>query len=320
MSRYNTFREFYEEALRPDLEMIDEKRKKVNRHVFTILIITATVITTEILLIPSSMDILRVIIPVLTGITGVILIGIFSKSYRAEYKNKIISRLANFVDEGLIYTHDGSVAYAEFVNSDIFPLPCDRFKGEDHFSGKIGKTDIEMSEVLAERRNTTGTGSDNKEEYTTIFRGLFIIADFNKHFKTRTVVLPDTAEKMFGKFGQTLQSISFSRGKLIRLEDPEFEKAFCVYGDDPVEARYILTPALMQRIVNFKRKWNTRIFLSFLNSKVYIAIRMNKNLFEMRPFKPLADYAFMKNNLRFLILLTEIVEDLNLNTRIWTKA
>lgn len=52
---------------------------------------------------------------------------------------------------------------------------------------------------------------------------------------------------------------------------------------------------------------------------VYLAINMNKNLFEMRIFKPVADYAFMEENLRFLILLTEIVDDLNLNTRIWTK-
>lgn len=62
-----------------------------------------------------------------------------------------------------------------------------------------------------------------------------------------------------------------------------------------------------------------RISLSFCDSKVYIAINMNKNLFETRLFKPLNDYDFIEENLRFLILITEIVEDLNLNTRIWTK-
>jgi len=46
---------------------------------------------------------------------------------------------------------------------------------------------------------------------------------------------------------------------------------------------------------------------------------VNKNLFEARIFRPVADYSFMEENLRFLILLTGIVEDLNLNTRIWTK-
>ena len=75
----------------------------------------------------------------------------------------------------------------------------------------------------------------------------------------------------------------------------------------------------MKRILDFKRKWNKKIYLSFHNSKVYIAISMNKNLFEARLFKTVVDYKFIEENIRFLILLTEIVDDLNLNTRIWTK-
>lgn len=66
----------------------------------------------------------------------------------------------------------------------------------------------------------------------------------------------------------------------------------------------------MERILAFKKKWNTRVYLSFLDSKVYIAISMYKNLFELRTFKPAADYPFLEESMRFLILLTEMVEDL----------
>jgi hypothetical protein len=319
MNKYNDFREFYEKELLPELEIIDSKRKKNNSRAVTILLLTAVLIIAEVLLIPAGLEALKIIIPVMTGIVGLVLTGVLSENYRPEYKTKIIARIANYVDEGLSYSPDGSVARSEFENSGIFPVSCDRFKGEDHFRGMIGKTAIEFSEVTAEDKHTTADKSGTKEEYIIIFKGLFIIADFNKNFKTRTVVLPDTAEKLFGKFGQSLQSISTGRGAFIRLEDPVFEKEFVVYGDDQVEARYILTPALMQRIVNFKRKWNTAVYLSFRDSKVYIAIRMFKNLFEARLFKPVANYSFIENNLRFLTLLTEIVEDLNLNTRIWTK-
>ncbi len=318
MSEYKDFREFYEQELLPDLEIIDRKRKKVDRRVITVLLITVAVIIVELSLIPKTNDI-RIVVPIITGIIGFIIISVFSKSYRQEYKNRIITRITAFVDEGLTYTPEGTIAKSEFVKSEIFPLSCDSFKGEDHFRGKLGKTDIEFSEVVARHKNKRRSGSGTKNDYTLIFRGLFIIADFNKHFRTHTVVLPDAAERLFGKFGQKLQSISPGRGELIRLEDPVFEKEFCVYGDDQVESRYILTPALMQRILTFKRKWNTTVYLSFLDSKVYIAIRMFKNLFETRLFKSVVDYSFMEDNLRFLILLTEIVDDLNLNTRIWTK-
>jgi hypothetical protein len=183
----------------------------------------------------------------------------------------------------------------------------------------LGKTAVEFSEVIAKHKTSSGTGSDRKDKYTTIFKGIFFLADFNKHFQGHTVVLPDTAERMLGKFGQRLQRMS-SRGELVRLEDPEFEKEFCVYSDDQVEARYILSTSLMQRILEFRRKWNTKVSLSFRDSKVYIAIRMNRNLFETRLFKSIVDYKFIEKNTYFLTLLTDIVEDLNLNTRIWTKT
>ena len=178
---------------------------------------------------------------------------------------------------------------------------------------------VEFSEVVARHKTTSGTGSKRQTHYTTIFKGIFFVADFNKHFKTHTIVLPDTAEKLFGKFGQSLQSMNKTRGELIKLEDPEFEKEFCVYGDDQVEARYILTPALVRSILEFKKKWNTKIYLSFVDSKVYIAISLKKNLFETRLFKSIVDYTFIEENVKYLILLIGIVEDLNLNTRIWTK-
>lgn len=319
MGIYKDFREFYETTLRPDLEIIDRERKMVNRRVFRVLLITAVLIILEILLIPPRADMLKAMVPMLTGFAGLVMTGVVSKNYRKQYKSKIISRITNFLDEGMVYTPDAMIPVSEFLKSGIFSLSVDSYTGEDHFTGKIGKTDIEFSEVTAKHLNTTQSGQGNKQEYVIIFNGVFLIADFNKHFLTNTLVLPDTAEKLFGKFGQTLQSIGAGKKKLVRLENPEFEKEFCVYADDQVEARYILTPSLMERILAYKRKWKSKISLSFCDSKVYVAVNMNKNLFETRIFKPLADYSFMEENLRFLILLTEIVEDLNLNTRIWTK-
>lgn len=318
MSQLKNFREFYESTLRPELEIIDNERRKVNHRVITAVTVTLASVVLELILIPSG-TMLKGALPMVTAFAGLVTAGVLSKNYRKEFKSKIISKITGFLDEGLTYNPDGLIPPSEFLKSELFQLSCDSYSGEDHFRGKIGKTDIEFSEITAKHKNTSTSGSSQKEEYITIFSGLFIIADFNKHFKTRTIVLPDTAEKLFGKFGQTLQSISMGRGKLVRLEDPVFEKEFCVYGDDQVEARYILTPALMERIVAFKRKWGKQMSLSFIDSKVYLAINMNKNLFETRVFKPVADYSFMEENLRFLILLTDIVEDLNLNTRIWTK-
>lgn len=319
MSNYKDFKEFYETKLLSDLKLLDADRKKVDRRVSLIFILALVVIIIEVKLIPSSIGYWKGIIQLITGFAGFILISLTSKEYRLNFKTKIIAKITGFVDESLTYLPEGSVSRDEFVKSAIFQKSCNSFKGEDHIQGKMGKTAIEFSEVVARHKTTTGTGSNRKTNYVTIFKGIFFVADFNKHFKTRILVLPDTAEKLLGKLGQKFQSMSFTRGELIKLEDPEFEKEFCVYGDDQVESRYILSTSLMRRILEFKKKWDTKIYLSFVDSKVYIAISLKKNLFETRLFKTIVDYSFIEENVKYLILLTSIVEDLNLNTRIWTK-
>ena len=314
MSAHASFKEFYEAKLLPDLKILDKERKQVDRRVLLIGLIAVILIV----IIGRFRGSATFYFQIVLGVFAAIVISVTSKKYRLNFKNKIVLKIAAFVDENLVYSPEGFVSREEFTNSAIFQKYCNSFTGEDHFKGKIGKTAIEFSEVVGRHKTTSGSGSKRKEQYTTIFKGVFFVADFNKNFSGYTLVLPDTAEKMLGKFGQNLQAFS-SRGELIKLEDPEFEKEFCVYASDQVEARYILSPSLMLRIVEFKRKWNTKVYLSFRDSKVYIAIKLDKNLFETRLFKSIVDYNFIEANIRFLILLTGIVEDLNLNTRIWTK-
>lgn len=318
MKNYRDFREFYDKVLLPELQIIEADRKRILRIVIITLAVAASLILAAILLIPSDAEPFRVIVPILTGIAGLITISIVSKDYRAEFKTRIISKITGFIDSGLVYTPGGRIPRSVFVNSRIFRESCDRYKGEDHFKGRIGKTDIEFSEVDAKQKNPSGKSGSNNQ-YSTFFKGIFVVAEFNKHFKTHTLVLPDTAEKLFGSFGRNLQAASIGRGSLVRLENPLFEREFCVYGEDQVEARYILTPSMMERILAFKERWNTTVYLSFFDSKVYIAIRMSKNLFESRLYRSVVDYGFIEENLKFLELLTGIVDDLNLNTRIWTK-
>jgi hypothetical protein len=191
----------------------------------------------------------------------------------------------------------------------------DSYKGEDHVSGKIGETIIEFSELNT--TYTTGTGKNRRT--VTVFKGVFFVADFNKKFKTETFVFLDTAERLFGFLGKKLQKMTSSseRGELVSLEDPEFEKEFVVYGKDQIESRYILSTSLMQRIMNFKRKTGKDLSMSFVNNHIYIAIPYSKNLFEPRVFKTIIDLEPIQEYYEDIKLMVDVVEDLNLNLRIW---
>jgi hypothetical protein len=258
---------------------------------------------------------------VLGGIIFAMVYGRMIKGFVAEFKDRIIGKIVQFVEPGLSYHKNDCIRQPAYMSSKIFLTRPDRYKGEDLVRGMIGATAIEFSEIHSEYRSvSTDSKGRRRETWHTIFRGIFFSADFNKHFHGETVVLPDRAEKLFGRLGQALQSMNIARkGSLVRLEDVAFEKRFVVYSDDQVEARYLLSTSLMERIMEFANRTGREIYLSFVDSKLHVAIPYNKNLFEPKLFSTLLNMQLSQEYLEDLLLAATIVEDLNLNTRIWSK-
>lgn len=78
----------------------------------------------------------------------------------------------------------------------------------------------------------------------------------------------------------------------VMLEDVEFDKHWNVESTDQIEARYVLTPAFMERMLEVKRRFNGKeIEFSFWDNKVLIAVHTNKDMFETTSlFKSALDY------------------------------
>jgi hypothetical protein len=117
--------------------------------------------------------------------------------------------------------------------------------------------------------------------------------------------------------GSWLQDVASD--KLVRMDSPAFEKEFKVLADDPVEAHYLLTPNIMEKLVQLKRKAGAPVYLSFKYDKLFIAIANGGQWFEPSLFKSLLSLDIFKSYIENLNLVLGIVEDLNLNRRIWSK-
>ena len=119
-------------------------------------------------------------------------------------------------------------------------------------------------------------------------------------------------------FSSTLRNL-----KPIKLEDPEFESLFNVYGEDQVESRYILSTSLMRRLVElwnrFKEAGAKDIRISFIDSYIFIAIDFRKDLLEPSLFSAI-DYNRMWITYWRVKAFYDVVDDLNLNRRIWGKT
>ena len=316
MKTVEQLRQFYQTDLLPDLRALEDERKAAVRNLLIVVgaALAIGLIACAALLSRGPVGIFMAVgLLIVAGVVG----SRMTRGFRSDFKVRVIGRLVRFIDENLRYSPGQGLPESVFRTADLFKQHIDRYTSEDQVAGKIGATEIAFSEVHAEYQTKDNKGNT---QWHTIFRGILFAGDFNKEFHGKTVVLPDTAERLLGSLGRMLQSWNVSRDGLVKLEDPEFEKEFVVHGTDQIEARYILSTSLMERIVQFKRKTAKRICLSFVGSRVFVAIPYNKNLFEPRLFSTLLDFGPIARYFEDLELAVGIVEDLNLNTRIWSKT
>lgn len=247
-------------------------------------------------------------------ITAIIAIVIYilcvsakSQELSSYYKQEVIAKVLQSFCENAVFTPERGIDEREFINSNLFTSP-DRYHTEDLIEGKIGKTEFCCAEVHAEEKKTRVDSKGRTTNYwVDIFKGFIFIADFHKDFQGHTTVLRNS-----------LLKLNFS-GSRVKLENPDFEKKFDVYSNDQVEARYLLSPSMMERLLALDKQFNKNITISFHNSNIFIAIPESKDHFEASIWKPISDLRYLKSDFSTIHALISIVEELNLNTRIWTK-
>jgi hypothetical protein len=120
-----------------------------------------------------------------------------------------------------------------------------------------------------------GISARRIEDMGGSFRGMFAVAQLEKKITGSVVVLPDRLERHLDYLAKNIQALKNVNGnKLVTLEDVEFERYFAVYAGDEITARYVLTPAMMMRMTELKRKYNRDIMLSFNADRFYFAVAM----------------------------------------------
>ncbi len=79
-----------------------------------------------------------------------------------------------------------------------------------------------------------------------------------------------------------VKNIMKNKKEIVNLEKTSFNKTYDVQTNDQVEARYLLTPAFMERLENLKTAFNSnQIECAFYDDKVIFAIKTKKDLFEL---------------------------------------
>ncbi len=312
-----TFSAFYQTELLPELQELEAERKEIKN---TLIYPTAGLGVFAIIMV-FMLPNLGIQSLVLTGVTGT---GVWvwfktkaSREFRTNFKISIIGKILRYINPKYRYSPYGRLDRNEFVSTGIFNRTPERYHGEDLISGTDDQTEFSFSEVTAQYYVRD---QNNRQQLKTLFRGLIFKADFHKHFQSRTVILPDIGEKYLGAFGKALQRLNITRAGMVELESVEFEKEFVVYSDDEIEARYILSPSFMEKLLVCRERLDIDISLSFYKSNIYIAMPFRKDFFEPSIFKTLIDSTKVEEYYEDMKMVLEIIKELNLNTRIWSKV
>lgn len=304
----SAFINFYKNNLAPHLDPLEDFRHESAKTIKLRLIISLIIAVFAFGAFYSGL----IEAGILISITAIVVLGLAYQKLqemitklRRPYKSTIMPTLLSFRFEAFEYIPNQRIAKSEADKSRLFPGEVILLEGEDFMRFRIGQTGIMFCESRIECRNL-------ENYYFT--NGIFIVATFNKNFQHETIVFKRTFNSILKR---NTPPPALSDLNYIALEDTLFMKKFEVMGSDQVGSRFILTPSLMERLVKYASNFKSGISFSFIQNRLYCFIPNSRNLFEPRLFEPLNSATYHYEQLQQIDLFTGIVEELNLNVRIW---
>ena len=228
------------------------------------------------------------------------------------YKQLVVGRIVKALGDGLTYRAESSLTKKAFVGMELFPETPSSFESEDEISGRKANVAYSVHEVRATRQEGKRTVS--------IFNGLMIRLDFNKNFRGHTTVVPNGMSVRSATLLGKLLSGS-PRKSQVTLENPDFEQIFDVYSTDDQEARYLLTPKLMELVLAANAvQVMDMLRLAFVNNSLYVAVPMPGNRLEAGLTATVTPDGAVGELAEVVNLAERFVDTLELETRLWSKA
>ena len=141
-----------------------------------------------------------------------------------------------------------------------------RFKSEDYICATYKDVKFETSDVLIQQHTSTGKSSHT----TTYFQGRMFVFYMPRTIQASVRITPDAF---------IFHPSSDRKSDRLDMENVFFNKQFDVYASDPHYAFYLLTPAMMEKILYLKGKYGY-VILNFEGDRVFAAIPYIKDTFD----------------------------------------
>ena len=142
------------------------------------------------------------------------------------------------------------------------PFNYDRFSGSCHVVGTHRGVQFEFSNIDLTIVHDAGK---RKERETSVFRGQWLIVTLAKTAKSRVVV-----SSLYSDSNNTVSASGYNGKVFVNMENEAFNVRFIVIADDTITAFYVLTPAIIEYIIEVDQMVDARTHFCFESNHLHI--------------------------------------------------
>ena len=254
------------------------------------------------------------IIPFFIFVAGMIITSIVSakpiQEFNDAFKNMFVLKSLEKIFTDLKYEPSNGIEERVLEGTDMINTG-DRFSSNDYVSGKYKNINVICSAVeIEEKHETTDDEGNKKTTWETIFKGKWMIFDFNKSFKANLQI----CQKGFGD--EILNNGLYNN---IKMEDQEFNNMFWINAQNDHEAFYILTPSFMEKIKKLSNTIDGTLLLCFVNNKLHVGLHNYDDSFEPDLYKEIDEEKITSEISKDIKQITDFVDELDLDNNLFRR-
>lgn len=251
-------------------------------------------------------------------IIGMIITSVVNKkptrNFIMAFKETFVKKSLETVFTDLVYEPEKGLEYSVIANTRMMDMG-DRYTSNDFISGKYKNINIVQADVhIEEEHQSTDSEGHTTTTWVTIFRGRWMVFDFNKPFKANIQV----CQKGFGN-SRIYNWGAKIKYKKVMMEDQAFNNSFRTYAQDEHEAFYILTPALMEKIKKLTNNISGKLLFCFVDNKLHIGLQNGKDSFEHSIYKKIDEEKVTNEISQDIKLITNFVDELSLDNTLFRR-
>ena len=185
------------------------------------------------------------------------------KPVLTKMTEKIMLDIIKYIsgDEQAKFIHNSMISQESIADMELFNLDNLKYTGKNYIAANYNNNamnfaDMEIyyykdkidEEVFYDREGNRHVKEVVRKVKKQVFQGCYISATLNKKIAEHIYLIPNNIGDVIinGKLNDYLTY----KGNEIELENLEFSKKYKVYSDNEIQARYILSLSLMEKINN----------------------------------------------------------------------